>query len=235
MTTMNITTGTKDPRRHPKKRTSATAPSVKHFQDIDTDRLYQSLVKLFHTWIPKTLDIFGTTGTSRYFWSSQIQYELDHRLWHKDFLGREATDEERDWLVESAMRVHWPRIQKALARLRANVTYTDMTANLRNGKDRRKTKLRRALTLEEVMGRMNIGEECEMEEGDDEVSKAAPDLTVWEICDNTSLERELKKVEQDEKLCWMRSGKDVFGLKVVLDQEDERDAVESRTAQESLY
>jgi hypothetical protein len=234
MTTMNITTGTKDPRHHPKKRTSATAPSVKHFQDIDTDRLYQSLVKLFHTWIPKTLDIFGTTGTSRYFWSSQIQYELDHRLWHKDFLGREATDEERDWLVESAMRVHWPRIQKALARLRANVTYTDMTANLRNGKDRRKTKLRRALTLE-VMGRMNIGEECEMEEGDDEVSKAAPDLTVWEICDNTSLERELKKVEQDEKLCWMRSGKDVFGLKVVLDQEDERDAVELRTAQESLY
>jgi hypothetical protein len=226
MTTMNITTGTKDPRRHPKKRTSATAPSVKHFQDIDTDRLYQSLVKLFHTWIPKTLDIF---------WSSQIQYELDHRLWHKDFLGREATDEERDWLVESAMRVHWPRIQKALARLRANVTYTDMTANLRNGKDRRKTKLRRALTLEEVMGRLNIGEECEVEEGDDEVSKAAPDLTVWEICDSTSLERELKKVEQDEKLCWMRSGKDVFGLKVVLDQEDERDAVESRTAQESLY
>jgi hypothetical protein len=232
---MNTTTNTKASHRLPKKLTSTTAPPAKHFQDIDTDRLYQSLVKLFHTWIPKTLDIFGTTGTTRYFWSSQIQYELDHRLWHKDFLGREATDEERDWLVESAMRVHWPRIQKALARLRANVTYTDMTANLRNGKGRRKTKLRRALTLEEMMGRMDIGEECEMEESDDEVSEAAPDLTVWEICDNTSLERELKKVEQDEKLCWMRSGKDVFRLKVVLDQEDERDAVESRTAQESLY
>jgi hypothetical protein len=232
---MNTTTNTKASHRHPKKLTSNTASPVKHFQDIDTDRLYQSLVKLFHTWIPKTLDIFGTTGTTRYFWVSQIQYELDHRLWHKDFLGREATDEERDWLVESAMRVYWPRIQKALARLRAKVTYTDMTATWRNGRGRRKTKLRRALTLEEMMGRMDIGEECEMEEDDDEVSEAAPDLTVWEICDNTSLERELKKVEQNEKLCWMRSGKDVFGLKVVLDQEDERDAVELRTAQESLY
>jgi hypothetical protein len=150
---------TMPPPRLPKKRITTTAPPIRYFQDIDTDRLNQSTSALFYTWIPKTLDIFGPTGTalfSRHFWISQIQYELDHRLWQPDFLGCEATDEERNWLVEAATKVHWPRVQKALAR------QWDATASRGSEKGERKTKLRRAVAFEESMERVAVGEDGEL-------------------------------------------------------------------------
>jgi hypothetical protein len=216
------------PPRLPKKRITTTAPPIKYFQDIDTDRLNQSMSALFYTWIPETLDIFGLTGTalfSRHFWISQIQYELDNRLWQPDFLGRKATDEERDWLVEAATKVHWPRIQKALAR------QWDATASRGSEKGKRKTKLRRAVTLLERTDRVDIGEDEESNGGDEESRDAEPNLTVWVIFDNTSLERELKKVERDEELGWMRAGKDGFELQAVLGEECDRGLVKSNTAQ----
>jgi hypothetical protein len=221
---MPTTITPKAPERTLKKRPTTTAPPGKYFQDVDTDRLNKNMSAFFHTWIPNTLDMFAHTGTAlsaRHFWVSQFQYELDHRLWRKEFLGREATDEERDWLVEAAMKVHWQRIQKALARQREAA---------RGGSEKgvRKTKLRRAIALEESMGRMAVGE---VEGSEDEIRDSAPDLTVWDIVANTSLERELRKVERDEKLGWMRAGKDGFGLQTLLENDSEREEVNESTGQ----
>jgi hypothetical protein len=121
--------------------------------------------------------------------------------------------------------VHWPRIQKALAR------QWDATASRGSEKGKRKTKLRRAVALLERTGRVDIGEDEESNGGDEESRDAEPDLTVWDNFDNTSLEKELKKVEQDEKLGCMRAGKDGFGLQAVLGEECDRGLVKSNTAQ----
>jgi hypothetical protein len=48
---------------------------------------------------------------------------------------------------------------------------------------------------------------------------------------NTSLERELRKVERDEKLGWMRAGKDGFGLQTLLENDSEREEVKESTWQ----
>jgi hypothetical protein len=54
---------------------------------------------------------------------------------------------------------------------------------------------------------------------------------VWDIVDNPSLEKDLKKVERDEKFGWMRAVKDGFGLQAVLGEECDRDVVKLGSAQ----
>jgi hypothetical protein len=52
------------------------------------------------------------------------------------------------------------------------------------------------------------------------------DLEVWDdVLDTISLKRELKKVEQDEKVRWMRSGKPMRGLQDELAMDNAPNAV----------
>jgi hypothetical protein len=92
-------------------------------------------------------------------------------------------------------------------------------------------KLRWVVALSERTGHVDFGEDEELCEGDEESRDAEPDLTVWNIVDNTSLGRELKKVERNENLGWMRAGKNGLGLQAVLDEECDRDVFKLSTVQ----
>jgi hypothetical protein len=96
---------------------SALPPIFTNADNIDADIFNANLSAFFSEWILATIRIFNNIGpciVTCEFWASQIRTELDHRLWQKDFLGREATEEELDWLVDHAMRIYWPRIQELL-------------------------------------------------------------------------------------------------------------------------
>jgi hypothetical protein len=215
---MDTTSGTIKRRAHHFKSPSAVKSAVRRFDGVDTKLLTQSMKKLFPTWIHETFIIFSPTGnsvTTRHFWESQVQFELDHRLWQKDFLDREPTDEERDWLTESVLTVHWPLIQDTLRRRRLILPFPELVAGTHPELQvqKKKTKLRRAFASEEMMERMNIDDDHKHGVGDEVNDVLYPDLEVWnDIVDTTSLERELEKVAGDEKVRWMRSAKPVCGF-----------------------
>lgn len=80
----------------------------------------ETAMGFFDPWIPKTIRIFAPTGRSVYsreFWRSQMRFELDHRLWRPECLGREPTEDELDFFVEEAMQIYWPQIQGVLREL----------------------------------------------------------------------------------------------------------------------
>jgi hypothetical protein len=228
---MDITSRTIKRRGNHSRSASAVKPAISGFRDIDIELLNQSLTKLFPTWIRETFAIFGPTGTavsSCQFWESQIQLELDHRLWQKDFLGREPTEEERDCLTESVMEIHWPIIEDTLRRRRLILPFLELAAEMEPGLQvhQKKTKLRRSFTLEEMMERMNINDGHEHGVSDEESNVVESDLEVWDdVLDTISLKRELKKVEQDEKVRWMRSGKPMRGLQDELAMDNAPNAV----------
>jgi uncharacterized protein (DUF2126 family) len=108
--------------KRPFSDSNATNPDLQAppFDDLDAVAVHllnENLSAFFQTWIPYTLLLFARTGAavhSRFFWASQMRTDLDHVLWRLRYLGREATAEEVDWLVEAAMGFQWPRVEKML-------------------------------------------------------------------------------------------------------------------------
>ncbi|KAF2878386.1 hypothetical protein BDV95DRAFT_663546 [Massariosphaeria phaeospora] len=88
------------------------APSI--FLDLSDSAkslLYKNLDRFFDTWTSDTLRIFASTPgniASRFFWVDNVRSELDMRLWHDEYLGREATEKELDWLENWVMKRIWP-------------------------------------------------------------------------------------------------------------------------------
>lgn len=65
------------------------------------------------SFIPDMISLFGPTLpslTSRTFWTTQILLELDFFLWRPEFLGREPTDAEMEWVADECVEVMWGRI-----------------------------------------------------------------------------------------------------------------------------
>jgi hypothetical protein len=131
-----------------------------------------------------------------------VRTELDHRLWRPTYLGREATDEELDWVVALAMETKWSRMERVLdgswSEKRAKYIYpiedadelaADVVVHTLKG-GQKKTKLRKALALEDMLAYMSIdnkdGNEEELEEvGITEVDwwsclRIGGDLSPWQ-------------------------------------------------------
>jgi hypothetical protein len=147
---------------------SSTPPTFPDLPAFDPDLFNANLSAFLHDWIPQTLSIFGPTGpavSTRAFWASQLRSDLFHELWQPRFLGHEATDDELDWLVESALRLHWPRIEAMLERRVCEERAAPVEERYpRRSKGR--TRLRRSYVLGEVTGRLNIEQKEEEEEED---------------------------------------------------------------------
>jgi hypothetical protein len=96
--------------------------SLSNINNLDDDAMQfgENATGFFDTWILNTIHIFAPTGRSvhsRKFWRSQMRFELDHRLWRAECLGREATENELEWFVETAIKTYWPSIEMILCRL----------------------------------------------------------------------------------------------------------------------
>jgi hypothetical protein len=146
---------------------SSTPPTFPDLPAFDPDLFSANLSAFLHDWIPQTLSIFSPTGpaiSTRAFWASQLRSDLFHELWQPRFLGREATDDELDWLVESALRLHWPRIEAMLERRVCEERAAPVEERYpRRSKGR--TRLRRSYVLGDVMGRLDIEQKEEEEDG----------------------------------------------------------------------
>lgn len=145
---------------------SVPPPIFTKADDIDADVFNANLSAFFYEWIPATVRIFKNIGPSiftREFWSSQIRTELDHRLWQNDFLGREATEEELDWIVDNAMRIYWPRIQDVLHDRESEMRsgYAEPArASVESRNRKKKAKSRRTVEVEDMLSHMCIEEEA---------------------------------------------------------------------------
>jgi hypothetical protein len=155
--------------------------------------------------------IFAPTGAAihtRGFWSSQMRNELDHRLWRPQHLGREATDEELDWLVESAMEMSWPHIEKILdgqscekqvhSPLRDLDGSTACPVERKLCKSPTRTKLRRAFALEDMMEQTKIGE-IHDEDGEERCAEFEVEHVEWEIVNSSTLEQGRQGEEHKKK------------------------------------
>jgi hypothetical protein len=177
------------------------------------------------TWIPDTMRIFAPTGAAihtRGFWSSQMRNELDHRLWRPQHLGREATDEELDRLVDSAMEINWPRIERILDDrssekcTRSRLPDPDETVaslvELKSRQSPTRTKLRRALALEDIMAQIKIHNVDEEDEGEGHENSGVEHFG-WETFDSSVLEQVERGGEHKKQEVRMsRVGKSVVKL-----------------------
>ena len=150
----------------------STPPAFNDMDDVDADLFNENMTQFFRSWIPDTMRIFAPTGAAIHtqeFWASQMRNDLDHSIWQDKYLGREATEEELDWLVGSAIEINWPRIEKILdgrsseKRMRSDIPDPDESAagvierRLRGSPTR--TKLRRAFALEDVIANVCIDDD----------------------------------------------------------------------------
>jgi hypothetical protein len=142
---------------------SSTPPTFPDLDNFDANLFNSNLAEFLHGWIPQTLSIFAPTGPAiftRAFWASQMRSDLYQLLWQTRYLGREATEDELDWLVEAALRVQWPCIETMLERR----LYDESAETVVERYPRRcpgRTRLRRVFVLGEMMARLSIGDEEE--------------------------------------------------------------------------
>ncbi|KAH7411904.1 hypothetical protein DE146DRAFT_641701 [Phaeosphaeria sp. MPI-PUGE-AT-0046c] len=69
------------------------------------------------SFISATISLFGPMHlalTSRTFWTTQIFLELDFVLWRTEFLGREPSDAEMEYLANECTEMMWLQIVKEL-------------------------------------------------------------------------------------------------------------------------
>ena len=147
-------------------------PAFDDIDDIDAELLNEDLTSFFHTWIPETMRIFASTGAAvhtRDFWASQMRTDLDYQLWRMQYLGHEPTEEELDWLVDAALSFNWHRIETLLDRRSSEdhvqsphipgpeEVATSLSERRSRGSPPR-TKLRRALALENIMSKMSVND-----------------------------------------------------------------------------
>jgi hypothetical protein len=204
---------------------SVSPPIFTNADDINANLFNANITAFLCEWIPATMQVFGHIGSpifAREFWSSQIRTELDHRLWREEFLGREATEVELDWLVENAMRIYWARIEEILhhhqasgmrpksMKLESNrqvVTEFERHESVQKGKN-----MRRAIEVENMLSYMSIEDEVAKEElqTEKDVHMKLEDGCGWEdleyeMREDTAPLRGQNRIEQKRtNMAWAR-------------------------------
>lgn len=121
------------------------------------------------SFIPDLISLFGPalpSLTSRTFWTTQILLELDFFLWRPEFLGREPTDAEMEWVADECVKVMWGRICDGVEMRSAELgemknkseeEEDDDGCARRSRRERRTSRSKRQVrSLEECLGDMGV-------------------------------------------------------------------------------
>ena len=130
---------------------------------------------------------------TRDFWASQMRTDLDYQVWRIQYLGREAMEEELDWLVDAAMSFNWHRIEKMLDdRLPEKHVQSQIPGSeeLAGSVLPPQTKLRRALALEDVTSKVSVID-CDDDNMSETWTNTEEKLLDWSDCEDHDVSEDM--------------------------------------------